>query len=287
MKLIYKILTSIFLIFVIILSIQFGLLVVENFDNNFRCDNKFNNSGTSADPLKISNTTQFNCINNEVNSNIILTNNITYEGDEDFSNLPIGTESNPFNGSIDGKGYIIKNMNLTKKSVIGYNDGNISNITFNNITIENETTSLIDNNRGTVRNVTVNGKYISLGVGSGGIVNKNNGDIVDSKSNVNISGEYRIGGIASINNERIVNCTSEGDIQSEDGEEIGGLVGVNYNLIIDSKANGDVNGFTKIGGLVGVNENTGLVINSSANNSVSGEFNFGEKYGVNNVRQNN
>ena len=111
---------------------------------------------------------------------------ICLEGDIDLTNIkrnetwaPIGTAENPFNGTFDGKGYTIKNLNIVEteakegKAYLGFfgyaKDAKIKNVTFENVNI-NVACLDIDHSQGhigavagslegtsTIENVTVKG----------------------------------------------------------------------------------------------------------------------------------
>ena len=88
-----------------------------------------------------------------------------------------------------------------------------------------------------------------------GLVGSNGGKISNSTSNVNISNQNTVGGIASKNYGVIINCSSSGFIDG--GYYAGGLVGKNEtpgSYISHSFSNCIVQGYGDVGGLVGKNE---------------------------------
>ena len=68
-------------------------------------------SGTEADPYIITNAEQLQQMNDDRTAHYALGNNIDasatagWDGDKGFG--PIGTVSDPFTGSLDGRGYVI------------------------------------------------------------------------------------------------------------------------------------------------------------------------------------
>lgn len=75
--------------------------------------------GSVEDPYVISNAEQFKLIattKDGMNKHYILINDIDFE---DVSFAPIGNEDKPFNGSLDGNGYSIKNLNVSADEYVG------------------------------------------------------------------------------------------------------------------------------------------------------------------------
>ena len=76
-------------------------------------------NGSVEDPYVISNAEQFNLISSTkdgLNKHYILIDNIDFE-DVYFSS--IGNEDKPFNGSVDGNGYAIENLEVTADEYVG------------------------------------------------------------------------------------------------------------------------------------------------------------------------
>jgi filamentous hemagglutinin family protein len=87
-------------------------------------------------------------------------------------------------------------------------------------------------------------------------------------TDVNVSGNNSVGGLAGINLGTISNSYATGSVTGA-GNDIGGLVGVNQGAINGSNSAVDVNGAGgDIGGLVGAN-NGGTIAGSSTNGSVT------------------
>jgi len=104
---------------------------------------------------------------------------------------------------------------------------------------------LFDTNKGTITNVTL--------------------------ENMNVTGNYSVGGLASMNSGTIDNITVTGSVYGVD--EIGGLVGYNPSEISNSTSSASVYGLgSYIGGLVAYNSSE--INNSSSSASVHGEGNF-------------
>ena len=76
-------------------------------------------NGSAEDPYVISNAEQFKLISSTkdgLSKHYILIDDIDFE---DVSFSPIGDEDKPFNGSIDGNGYAIENLEVTADEYVG------------------------------------------------------------------------------------------------------------------------------------------------------------------------
>ena len=160
------------------------------------------------------------------------------ESDINFGNdflYPMGTNTNRFNGNINGNRHTLSNINIkgyNYTSVFGYNSGTIQNFRFNNIRVngDSEYTGVI------------------AGYNSGNI----NGIVVRGAT---ISGNNYTGGITGNNTYRIKNVDVQATITST-GNTVGGIVGETwYNLSqernLDMVFSGSVKGVNQVGGIAG------------------------------------
>ena len=188
--------------------------------------------------------------------------------DIDLANVnwtPIGTQTSPFTGELNGNGYTVHNFKVTTgikdssycfAGLIGYNNGTIKNIRVEEFYISIRTGStyvcaggLVGYNTGTIIDCTVNYNYISGSAFfasqygnvsyAGGITGCNTGTIENSyvaggqyvKAWGNSSeSEARAGGITGLNGNGgvIINCCATGNvIVSAYDAYAGGLVGFN------------------------------------------------------------
>ncbi len=143
--------------------------------------------------------------------------------------------------------------------------------------------------RGTVTISTNNSSNNLLNVG--GLVGRNNGEIVNSYTDVSVSAnnyDPSVGGLVGENTGEISKSYSLGDvsaISSGNNGEVGGLTGINSGVISSSFSQGDVTvtnfqqGLTA-GGLSGIN-NYGQISNSYSSGSVSGIGSVGGLVGSN------
>ena len=183
-----------------------------------------------------------------------------YDGQTDLNSdsctgwEPLGSDTKPFTGNFDGRGYTISNLYIHRPSedYVGFfsfvgNGAAIQNVGLTNVKItgDGNVGSLAGNNNGTIQNTYATGNVNgSTGRDSsvGGLVGNNAGMIQNTYTVTNVDG-----GSGSDNS-------------------VGGLVGSNSNAgtIQNTYAMGDVNGSTgsgnSVGGLAG--NNTGTVQNS-------------------------
>ena len=157
---------------------------------------------------------------------------------------PIGDINTNFTGTIDGKGYTIKNLSINSNEnyvgFVGYlgSGGSIKNINFENI------------------DVTSGGWYI------GTVCGKSQGEIQNVRvfGNINSSSRMAVGGLVGNSGyySSIVNCISNVDIVSTSNEKplIGGIAGsVSDALVKNNYYSGKItaNSTNRVGGVFGQN----------------------------------
>jgi len=195
--------------------------------------------------------------------------------------IPIGCAGHPFAGEFDGRGYIIRGLDM---GLFGYvQDAKISNVIIQDaqIKLEDENAPAgilaavaVDS---IIENVAIKGGSISGGGEVGGIVGlfQGSGRIADSKSSAVVEGTTA-GGIAgkahghelktnAKHKLEIVRTMAYGNVQ---GQTAGGLVGEGIDLLAEaSAAYGDVHGIMA-GGFVGRLTGNSRVIHSYARGDV-------------------
>ena len=134
--------------------------------------------GTQNNPHIITNIKQLEKVQKEMLSHYKLGVDIDLSSISNWT--PIGTEKEPFKGSLDGNGYKISNMKINSKTnykgLFGYTDGSsIKNLKLENYTIigsGNYIGGLVGYNKGWITNVSTNGEIILTGTSSyiGGLV---------------------------------------------------------------------------------------------------------------------
>ncbi len=203
-------------------------------------------------------------------------------------------QGEPFVGSFDGDGHVIKNLTINDVSqsyigLFGYigTGGEIKNLRLENFNLTGYgyVGAVAGENKGSINNcfsevnIQIEYKY------AGGIVGENEGNISLSSSSSNIYGYADLGGLVGRNNGTIDKCDSEGIVETNVcfGPHCGGLVGLNYHsgTILNSVSNSTVyGGYSDAGGFAGTN--FGVMENCHSNSDVIGiEFSTGGLVGYN------
>jgi hypothetical protein len=182
---------------------------------------------------------------------------------------PIGTEEDPFEGILDGREYVITNLNInlpTQSGVglFGYNRGELLNLTIENSVITGGECvgGVAGYNWGTISRCSFSGE-VNGGECVGGIAGLNGNDISTSNSEGDVNGLDFIGGIAGCNLMFIKNCYSTSTVLGE--YYVGGVVGYNggnllgmggelYFDVSNCYSTGEVRGEDYVGGIVGYND---------------------------------
>ena len=202
-------------------------------------------SGTAADPYQISTAKDLALMAQNVNAGdadyvsayYILTNNIDLSGSEW---TPIGTETNPFKGTFDGKDHTVSGIKISKwdddHGLFGYSYS------------------------ATIKNVGVIDAYIEGFKNVGGICGYSKYDAKSPKTSIEncyftgeISGTGGVGGICGDGYVTIDNCYNLGEVSGNG--EIGGICGSSsLNSSIQNCHNtGKVSGMlSDIGGICGI-----------------------------------
>jgi hypothetical protein len=171
--------------------------------------------------------------------------NFELEGDIDLADqtsfAPIGSKTNPYTGTFDGKGHHIYNLNISAEgSFVG----------------------LFAVNAGTIKNLEVTGTVTGTGgdpndyVGGIAGYNKTTGTIQDVTAHITVtaSNVSNVGGIAGFNGCDTVNTNSPDYVAGSDSDRLaayqtGGAITRCLNT-------GDVTGRQKVGGIAGENAGT-------------------------------
>ena len=202
---------------------------------------------------------------------VILKNDIDLKN-SDFEYIPY------FSGTLDGKGYTVKNFRLSKSgSQMGFIRCTSVSARIKNLTVSGKVTSsgssketggIVGNNQGTIENCIFSGK-VSGKEDTGGIAGKNTGMITDCENSAEISGEHRTGGISGSSSGFIYKCTNKGKINNtvlstEQPVIKSGISLKNFDIAEISEDN--FLDITDIGGIVGFSqgnikecENTGII----------------------------
>jgi hypothetical protein len=194
----------------------------------------------------------------------------------------IGTERRTFNGTFDGYNKTISNLNITNGRSLFYEigeHGTVKNIVFTNLNISANSlsSSLIRENNGKIKNISIINGSVKNGTAAGaGIVENNRGYGIVENCNFsgNVSASYSAGGIVQYNSANAVirNCYVTGAVTTSGNSGTGGIVGSNSGTVKNCYTTCSVTGGTLIGHNIGgiAGDNIGTVENCYATGDISG-----------------
>lgn len=235
-------------------------------------------SGTAADPYQISTAEDLALMAQNVNAGdadyvsayYILTNNIDLSGSEW---TPIGTETNPFKGTFDGKNHTVSGIKTgygNDHGFFGYADGAvIKNVGVINADIKGSKNvggicgySKYDANsqKTSIENCYFTGKVSGTG-GVGGICGDGYVTIDNCYNLGEVSGNGEIGGIcgASKLNSSVRNCYNMGNVIGM-LSDIGGICGISMGEIKKCYNTGVISGREyNVGGICGSDGSEGSI----------------------------
>lgn len=278
-------------------------------------------SGTEEDPYQVENVDQLQEIQDHTDAHFIQVDDIDASETETWNDgagfNPIGDDVVKFTGSYDGNGYVIEGLSIDRPGerdvgLFGSTDGGeISEVGITDSYVRGRFAvgSLVGINDGTtITDSYVTGDVTSRANSIGGLVGHNGGDISGSYAEVDVSGQYQVGGLVGSNlRDDISGSHATGDVSGEgntgglvgsnwkgdisgsyatgnvSGEDsnVGGLVGRNREHISGSYATGNVSGNESIGGLVGSNTDGGSVFICFSIGKVNGTEEVGGLVGFN------
>lgn len=253
--------------------------------------------GTEANPYEISNVSELQTIESDLDANYTLVSDINASNTAEWNNGsgfdPIG--ENPYNnetapaftGSLDGNNHTITDLVIDRPSknstgVFGGNDGSVSNVRLVNATVTGNRLvgGLVGINNHILDNVTVSGNVTASESVVGGLTGSNFGTIQNAASSATVRGPNSVGGLAAYNNGTVTAGASSSTVNAS-GSDVGGLIGFNDGRITNASASGSVSSSEfDAGGLVGEN-NRGVIINATASTTVNGSSSVGGLVGEN------
>lgn len=222
-------------------------------------------TGSLDDPCLISNWHDLDKIRQHRRANFALSNDLDTSvsgfaavagGTEGF--VPIGTQSFPFTGSLNGRGHYIDGLPVTQPILSGIGlfthlgpGANVTNINFTNAQIEGLSklgvlAGSVDSTA-SISQVRVGGSVTSTESGisqqaiTGGLVGENRGTLTDVSSSVQVEGS---------------------------ADAIGGLIGLNFGSVSGASATGSAKGRGQVGGLIGLSQ-SGRIIQSFSSADVT------------------
>jgi outer membrane protein assembly factor BamB len=255
-------------------------------------------NGTTADPYVVTNASELQAIEDDIDANYTLGADIDASGTATWNNGsgfdPVATTpffgGTGFSGSFDGAGHTITGLTIDRASeYVGLfgglaAEGRVENVTVADAAIDGEraVAGVVGSNGGLVRGVTVSG-MINGSRSVGGVAGESDSARVhDSTAAVTVTGSKNIGGLVG---SQAVGATIEesratGTVTG--WKNVGGLVG-KQSLNADTEssiATATVDGSIAVGGLVG-GALGGAVRNSSAGGDVNGSWAVGGLVGGN------
>lgn len=162
----------------------------------------------------------------------------------------IGDFDNPFNGTFNGAGFVIRGVYINK-------DDNYQGL-FGYV------------NNGAIKNVRVAESNIKGGRYVGGVVGMGDGTTTVSGCSMtgdSVSGGDYVGGLAGYNKRAVTDSYATAAVSGA-GDTVGGLIGANGGAVTNSYATGNVSGGSYVGGLTGAG--SAAIINCYATGEVSG-----------------
>ena len=261
--------------------------------------------GSVSNPYQIGSARDLELVRNNLGKHFIVTKEIDLNKVANFS--PIGSVDAPFRGTFDGRGKVIRNLEIDglEEGYFGFFGaiglGSIvRNMKLEDINVKGRGNvgGLVGYSRGTIQKSGITGSVGQVGglVGAsknsytkskvimrgksyiGGLVGWNGGTIEKSYASVAVRGEKSIGGLVGWNGGTIKKSYATGSVTGV-GYQVGGLVGINGGTIEKSYASGAVKGEESTGGLVG--KNMGTIEKSYASGAVKGEGITGGLVGYN------
>ena len=246
-------------------------------------------NGTMTDPYIIEDVWDLQNMSGNLDAHYILGNDIdasvTTGWDSGAGFLPIGSEKEPFIGSLDGKGHAIRGLCINRPNAIqvglfGYTGPacTIENIVLYsaNVTGNHIVGGLVGINRGTVYDIYIAG-VVSGSDTVGGLVGWNDyGNITSSYATGNVTGPDTsfFGGLIGLDNGNVSGCIANSTVSCK-GDFSGGLVGFLWNgTLSNSHAKGNVTGMWGVGGIAGAIQNC-TITNSFAMGNVVGNDDIG------------
>ena len=235
--------------------------------------------GTPGNPYVIADADQLNRVREHLDAHFVLDGNIDLNVAPFHSGSgwePIGTFDQPFTGTFDGNGMIIRGFTINGGDLqqVGLFGSISGNAEIRDLSLENAKVNSAGNvgalvgymQGGVIESVSVQGTVDNHGGHSytGGLVGRMSAgsELIQVSANVTISGFGYVGGLVGANEGLIEQSFARGELEAN-FMGIGGLVGINFGEVHQSYSVTEVTGGTvSIGGLVG--ENDGIVTESYA-----------------------
>ena len=273
-------------------------------------------SGTAEDPYLIADgaqlarfaaivngtdgMTQNTAANGKLTADIVLNDISNWESwNESTEGLnswtPIGNNSQPFTGTLDGDGHSVSGIYISTanyQGLVGFldNGGTLQNLGVKASYIKGGgyVGGLCGWNTGNVTNCYNSGS-LAGSEGVGGLCGWNTGNVTNCYNTGSVEGDYSVGGVCGYNDSGpVTNCYNTGSVTGNYAY-VGGLCGQNYATVTNCYNTGSVSGNMYVGGVCGTNGggnvtncyNTGKVTGSNDVGGVAGDIQVGGVCGYN------
>ncbi|MBR5012722.1 MAG: hypothetical protein IKY15_02150, partial [Clostridia bacterium] len=198
------------------------------------------------------------------------------------------SESNYFNGNLDGQNYTISNLTVNTTTNNGntymglfgyiYTNGLVKNLKVSGSVTggTNYIGGIAGYNMGTLETVEYSGSVSGTGSYIGGIAGVNSGKIKNAYNKATVTASnstfgLAVGGIVGINltSGNIYNLISTGTISATNYQWVGGIAGQNHGTITNVFSTATVSGSYYVGGIAGQNGG-GTIINTYNKGTITG-----------------
>ncbi|RAV19465.1 S-layer homology domain-containing protein [Paenibacillus contaminans] len=274
----------VFLVFVLLVGSYPGLIVKGGIAH--AADDFAGGNGTTGNPFQIESADQLNHVRDYLDSHFILNNDIDMSVfDADHPWEPIGNQTTPFTGSLDGQNFKITDLVINAPSsgqpmglfsVVGGTGSFIQNLIINAGEVRglDYVGILAGMNRTTIRNVGVTGSVYGQNFVGGLTGASKDSNISNSYATGIVIGTNDVGGLSGRMDNGVVSY-SYAAVDVSSPVDVGGFIGKQENTNISySYATGNVAGCEDVGGFVGDNGNS-LISNSFATGTVTGSCESG------------
>ena len=216
-----------------------------------------------VDPYLIMNATHLQMISEDLDGHYALANDIeaaetvAWRSGKGFR--PIGSSTDPFEGSLDGRNHTVYGLYINDSSIL--NMGMFAYV----------------DDSGRVSNLRMEGSYVEGENTAGGLAGTNRGTLLNVHFKGEVKGRTRCGGLVGFNTGSVKGCSAMGTVDGSGGSSIGGLIGEGSGGIIEgSYSRSDVrSGGDFVGGLIGKLTSGQVTLCSSSGKAEGGTFTGG------------
>ncbi|GAB3023410.1 CARDB domain-containing protein [Natronobiforma cellulositropha] len=219
---------------------------------------EFDGDGTSDAPFEISNVYELQGVASNLSAHYTVVEDIDasetalWNDGDGFE--PVGNESVPFEGAIEGNGHVISNLTIDRNTtqnvglfgVVGEH-ASVESLVLENVNVSgsSQVGAIAGESHGDIRLVGTSGDVSGNNNVVGGIIGKQEegGTLEMSYAQVNVSGANWVGGVAGENLGTVEEVYAAGTVTAEGGNNIGGIAGDNFEDITTAYWDKDVSGF--------------------------------------------